>query len=165
MDGCIADLYGVENWLDYLMNSNPLPYEIAKPLVRLSVLARLLNRLQKKGYRLGIISWLAKCEDSVYDEAVKKAKVNWLRKHLPSVEFDEVHIVKYGTCKSTFLKNENDILFDDEENNRENWGRCAYDEKSIFNILKQLQFLIRGEKNERIKVFGYNRKGNYIFYF
>ena len=31
MDGTIADLYGVENWLDYLIASDVLPYEIAKP--------------------------------------------------------------------------------------------------------------------------------------
>lgn len=47
MDGTIADLYSVENWLEYLINADALPYEIAKPLLRLSTLARLLNQLQK----------------------------------------------------------------------------------------------------------------------
>lgn len=60
MDGTIADLYGVENWLDYLINADALPYEIAKPLIRLSALAKILNRLQKQGYKIGVISWLAK---------------------------------------------------------------------------------------------------------
>ena len=50
MDGTIADLYGVENWLDYLLASDTLPYEAAKPLLRLNVLARILNRLQREGY-------------------------------------------------------------------------------------------------------------------
>ena len=70
MDGTIADLYGVENWLDYLINADAFPYEIAKPLIRLSALARVLNRLQKQGYKIGIISWLAKNSDIAYDERV-----------------------------------------------------------------------------------------------
>lgn len=49
LDGTLADLYGVEDWLDMLMASDALPYEIAKPLIRLSALARLLNNLQKRG--------------------------------------------------------------------------------------------------------------------
>lgn len=60
MDGTIANLYGVENWLDYLMAKDTTPYEVAKPLVNLSSLARILNRLQRNGYTIGIISWLAK---------------------------------------------------------------------------------------------------------
>ena len=61
MDGTIADLYGVENWLDYLIAEDVKPYAEAKPLVNLSRLARYLNRLQKAGYNLGVISWLSKC--------------------------------------------------------------------------------------------------------
>ena len=137
MDGTIADLYGVENWLDYLINADALPYEIAKPLVRLSALARVLNRLQKQGYKIGVISWLAKNSDAIYDEKVTKAKQNWLKKHLASVMFDEIHIVKYGTPKQTFANTENDILFDDEEKNRTSWTGKAYDVTEILATLKE----------------------------
>ena len=104
MDGTIADLYGVENWLDYLIALDALPYEIAKPLIRLNALARILNRLQKQGYKVGVISWLAKNSNTAYDEKVTRAKKEWLKKHLASVNFDEIHIVKYGTPKQTFAK-------------------------------------------------------------
>lgn len=137
MDGTIADLYGVENWLDYLINADTLPYEIAKPLVRLSALARVLNRLQKQGYKIGVISWLAKNSDATYDEKVTKAKKEWLKKHLASVMFDEIHIVKYGTPKQTFANTENDILFDDEERNRTSWTGKAYDVTEILATLKE----------------------------
>ena len=59
MDGTIADLYGVDNWLEYLINENPYPYANAEPLLRLSALARKLNALQRNGYDLAIISWLS----------------------------------------------------------------------------------------------------------
>lgn len=136
MDGTIADLYGVENWLDYLITSDALPYEIAKPLIRLNALARILNRLQKQGYKVGVISWLAKNSNTAYDEKVTKAKKEWLKKHLASVNFDEIHIVKYGTPKQTFAKTKNDILFDDEEKNRNDWTGKAFDVNEIIEILK-----------------------------
>lgn len=136
MDGTIADLYGVENWLDYLIASDALPYEIAKPLIRLNALARILNRLQKQGYKVGVISWLAKNSNTAYDEKVTRAKKEWLKKHLASVNFDEIHIVKYGTPKQTFAKTENDILFDDEEKNRNDWTGKAFDVNEIIEILK-----------------------------
>jgi len=136
MDGTIADLYGVENWLDYLIASDALPYEIAKPLVKLNTLARLLNKLQKEGYKIGIISWLAKNSNADYDEKVTKAKKEWLKKHLASVNFDEINIVTYGTPKQTFAKTEKDILFDDEEKNRNDWTGKAFDVNEIIEILK-----------------------------
>ena len=136
MDGTIADLYGVENWLDYLIASDALPYEIAKPLIRLNALARILNRPQKQGYKVGVISWLAKNSNTDYDKKVTRAKKEWLKKHLASVNFDEIHIVKYGTPKQTFAKTENDILFDDEEKNRNDWTGKAFDVNEIIEILK-----------------------------
>ena len=138
MDGTIADLYGVENWLDYLIASDALPYEVAKPLVRLSALARILHKLQNEGYRVGIISWLSKNSTAEYDEKVTDAKREWLKKHLPSVAFDEINIVPYGTAKETFAKTEDDILFDDEEKNRNNWTGQAFGVENILEILKGL---------------------------
>ena len=137
MDGTIADLYGVEGWLEMLIASDATPYEIAKPLLRLATLARTLNQLQRKGYKVGIISWLAKNSNAEYDKAVAAAKEKWLRNHLASVAFDEINIVAYGTPKSTFAKS-NDILFDDEEPNRKAWVGKAYDATEIMEVLRGL---------------------------
>ena len=136
MDGTIANLYGVENWLDYLKSEDSTPYAIAKPLVRLASLARVLNNLQRKGYRIGVISWLAKNSSTDYDEKVTKAKRAWLNKHLHSVTFDEINIVTYGTPKQMFAKTNNDILFDDEAKNRNDWTGKAFDVTNIIEILK-----------------------------
>lgn len=139
MDGTIADLYGVTDWLEMLMNGNELPYRLAKPLVRLATLARLLNELQNNGYKIGIVSWLAKNSSSDYDEKVTSAKCEWLNKHLASVKFDEIHIVSYGTPKQDIVNYPKGILFDDEEQNRKNWNGKAFDEKNITEILKKLR--------------------------
>ena len=135
MDGTIADLYGVEGWLDCIINGNPFPYANAKPMVNMNRLARRLNTLQKEGNEICIISWLAKSSTAEYDELVTKAKLAWLEKHLASVHFDEIHIVAYGTPKHTIGKG---ILFDDEKPNREGWGEGAYTPEKIFEVLRAL---------------------------
>lgn len=138
MDGTIADLYGVKNWLEMLINHDETPYKNATVLVNMNVLARMLNKLQKKGYQIGIISWLAKNSNDDYDTKVTKAKREWLTKHLHSVQFDFIEIVKYGTPKSFVAKTKNDILFDDEIGNRTEWTGKAYDVHNIFEVLRSL---------------------------
>lgn len=140
MDGCIADLYGVEGWLDDLINGNPRPYIEAKTLVNMIWLARRIHILQKLGYKIGVISWLSKSSTPEYDELVTKAKENWLQKHLPSVNFDVVHIVPYGTPKSSFAT-PHDILFDDELKNRLDWIGAAFNPNEILPTLKELALM------------------------
>lgn len=139
MDGTLVDLYGVPNWLEMLINEDTTPYEIAKPLVNFSQLARLLNKLIASGVEVNIISWTSKGGSPEYHEAVAKAKRDYLAKHLPSVNFSKVLIVPYGTPKYTLAKG---ILFDDEDKNRTDWrkknGTYSYDETDILNILKAL---------------------------
>lgn len=135
MDGTIADLYGVPNWLEKLMAEDATPYAEAAPLLRLAGLARVLNRLQREGYELGIVSWLAKGATPKYNKAVTKAKIEWLKIHLKSVRFDYIDIIEYGTPKHVGRKG---ILFDDEEKNRKEWGEGAYDVQNIIETLRNL---------------------------
>ena len=138
MDGTIANLYGVENWLEMLMAEDETPYATAKPLVNLSLLARYLNKLQREGHEIAIISWLSKNSTEEYDNKVINAKKRWLANHLKSVQFDEIIIIPYGTPKENYAFADDDILFDDETPNRKNWTGKAFDETEIFNVLKSL---------------------------
>lgn len=135
LDGTLVDLYGVVGWLTYILNGDPTPYAIAKPLVNFSVLARLLNRLQREGYTLRVISWLAKTDNDDFHKKVAQVKIDYLKKHLPSVKWDEIKIIPYGTPKSTCG---NGILFDDEKPNRDEWKGTAYDVDNILEVLKSL---------------------------
>jgi len=138
MDGTIANLYAVENWLPKLRDYDASPYAEAEVMLNMSQLARLLNQVQAIGYGIGIISWLSKFPTPEYDEAVTEAKLHWLSVHLKSVHFNEINIVNYGTPKSDFMETEEDILFDDEERNREEWEGEAYEPNEIIEILKKL---------------------------
>lgn len=139
MDGTIADLYGVENWLHSLRTYDVTPYEVAKVMHNMSALARLLHRVQRLGYQIGIISWLSMDSTIEYDEQVTQAKVEWLKLHLPSVNFDHIKITPYGVPKQS-LAQRGDILFDDNAQIREEWN-CgeAYSPNEILEVLRALQ--------------------------
>lgn len=136
MDGTIADLYGVPGWLDYLEAFDPYPYYAAKPLLNLSLLARYLNRLQREGWTIGIISYMAKKDSDFFGPEVKLGKLCWLHEHFKSISWDEIKIVKYGVNK--YNECGGGILFDDEERNRDEWLDESYEPSQIFEVLKGL---------------------------
>ena len=127
MDGTIADLYGVENWLADLIAGNERPYREAERMVE----EKVLENLVKLGYELAIVSWLAKNSSKEYDRKVRNAKREWLKENYPNIKFTEIHIVKYGTPKSRVVKEKNGILFDDEKPNRNEWKGLAIDAKYL----------------------------------
>ena len=139
MDGTIANFYGVEGWLESLINKDTRPYEIARPLFNFSLFARLLHKAQANGYEIAIISWTAKSGNEEFNARIAEAKLEWLNRHLPSVEWNEINIVNYGYCKDNFRKTSKDILFDDETGNREAWKGIAYGVERILEILKGLE--------------------------
>lgn len=138
MDGTFVNLYGVENWLECLANEDATPYEIAKPLFNMSLFARYLNKLQQNGWEIAIVTWLSQNATNEYSKKVAKAKLEWLKKHLPSVEWDRITILDYGTPKQICCDYESDILFDDEENNRKNWNGVVFNVDNIIEVLKTL---------------------------
>ena len=137
MDGTIADLYGVENWLEMLINSDPTPYAVAKPLVNLSLLARLMNSVQRNGFEICIVTALSKNSTAEYDKAVIKAKKMWLGRHLKSVQFDEIRFVPYWFTKNDVNSGE-DILFDDEARHLKTWTGRACPADEMIETLKSL---------------------------
>ena len=139
MDGTIANLYKVENWLPKLLDSDPTPYEEAEPMINTDDLSTLLKNLQSEGVKIGIVSWLAKNSTKEYDKAVRTAKRKWLKENI-DITFDEIHIVKYGTRKDYIVRDKNGILFDDELNNRNNWKGLAIDptEEDINETLRKI---------------------------
>lgn len=138
MDGTIVDLYGVEGWDPKLRAEDPTPYTEAKPLLNMQALARVLNRLNRNGFEINIISWTSKGGSPEYNEAVANAKREWLNKHLASVQFTHIDIVEYGTPKEAGRYG---ILFDDDKNNRTSWSEAefwnrAFNENNIIPILR-----------------------------
>lgn len=141
MDGTIADLYGVENWLQSLRDFDATPYATARPLVNMSALARLIHRAQRNGNTVVVVSWLSKVSTPAYDMAVETAKREWLKRHLPSVDFDELHFTAYGVPKEDYTDG-TAILFDDNADIRRDFtakgNNRAFTPSEIFATLRAL---------------------------
>ena len=140
MDGTIADLYGVNGWLDMVRAENPEPYEIAEPMYDMSELIEILNELKEIGYIIAITSWLSMGGSKEYNNAVRIAKKQWLDDfHFP---YDELHLVKYGTTKANCTRKLGgfQILIDDNEKIRRGWnlGTTINANENIIEYLKEL---------------------------
>ena len=122
MDGTIANLYGVENWLADLRTYNPRPYIVAEPMYDMETLVMLLEVLKCQGWRIAVTSWLSMESTTEYDKAVRVAKREWLEKY--NFPFDEIHLVKYGTTKANCTRHLGgyQILVDDNEKVRQGWN-------------------------------------------
>ena len=140
MDGTIADLYGVENWLPLLRAENPLPYEIAKPLYDMDELAQILLQLKSKNYLIVVTSWGSLNATPEYMAKIRQAKKDWLYQY--NFPFDEIHIVKYGTTKANCTRKYGgyQILFDDNQKIRKGWnlGATVDANENILEYLKKL---------------------------
>lgn len=121
MDGTIADLYGVDGWLEMLRAEDATPYAIAKPLYNMMVLNTILELLKAQGWKIVVTTWLAKGSSKTYDKKVREAKLNWLEQ--VKFPYDEIHLVKYGTTKANCTRRLGgfQILVDDNEQVRQGW--------------------------------------------
>lgn len=140
MDGTIADLYGEKNWLDDLRKENTAPYEKARPIYDMDTLTGILEVLKMDGWKIVVTSWLAKGASEDYNNRVRKAKINWLKKY--DFPYDEIHLVKYGTTKANCTRKNGgfQILIDDNPEIRKGWtlGNTIDANKNILTALADL---------------------------
>lgn len=137
MDGTIADLYGVEGWLDDLSEESTRPYDLAEPMYKMDTLNTLLVLLKGIGYRIIVTSWVAKNATKEYATAIRNSKIAWLDKMC--FPYDEVHIVKYGATKADSTRKYGgfQVLVDDNEKVRDGWHLGATIDANK-DIIKQL---------------------------
>lgn len=145
MDGTIADLYGVENWLPMLRAYDPTPYQVAKPLWDMEELARLIRLVQAKGIENRVVTWLSKDSTPEYDKQVRNAKREWLKEN--GFPYDHFHGVKYGATKADSVRkylgeDESAILFDDNAKVRAGWNLGMAVNPMTCNILEVLKSLV-----------------------
>lgn len=121
MDGTIADLYGVKNWLEMLRSYNAKPYRVAKPMYDMDTLKEILETLKLQGWRIAVTTWLSKDSTKEYDDAVRAEKIAWLKKY--NFPYDEIHLVKYGTTKANCTRKLGgyQVLVDDNKKVRDGW--------------------------------------------
>lgn len=122
MDGTIANLYSVDNWLADLRAYMVRPYMKAAPIYNTYELLTILAELKSKGYNIGVISWGSKESNPAFDRAIEKAKREWLMKYDLDLILDKIIVTAYGIKKAnTCRKYGVGVLVDDEKQNRDAW--------------------------------------------
>lgn len=142
MDGTIADLYAVPDWLDKLRAGDASPYAEAAPMYDMKALREVLLKLADKGYEIRIISWLSKDSTEEYKTAVRKAKREWLEKY--NFPADKYHFIAYGRTKADCIRRIADapaVLIDDNKKVRDGWHLGESIDPTKVNLLEVLSAL------------------------
>ncbi len=148
MDGTIADLYGVPDWLPRLLAEDPAPYEAAAPLQPMGELDRLACILGRRGVEVGIISWACKGASAHYEAVTRRAKRRWAAKYLPNVK--NIAVVPYGTPKAQAARVPCDaVLVDDDTRVRAEWddeeeGRTSIEPQKCIDFMRDLVRTLHG---------------------
>ena len=145
LDGTIADLYNVPDWLPKLRSEDPSPYCDACPMWHMEKLASILREIQNVGIEIRIISWLSKDSSEEYKEATRQAKREWLEKY--DFPFDFFHGVQYGATKADSIRkylseDEEAILIDDNAKVRAGWHMGETIDPTACDLLEVLTSLL-----------------------
>ena len=146
MDGTIASLYGVDNWLSKLRAEDPSPYEDAAPMWDMELLNYVCELLRAAGWEINIITWLSKNSSEEYKDAVREAKRAWLEKW--GFIYDHFHGIQYGATKADSVRDraKNAILIDDNEKVRAGWHLGKTIDPTQTNVIEELlRLLMKGE--------------------
>lgn len=148
MDGTVYDLYGIDNWLEMLINEEKGAFLIGNPLVDMNKLENICLWLIKKGCQIGIITWLPMGASLEYCEVCTEEKRKWAEKNMPYIS--EFYTQEYGTPKqyAPARRAAEMWLIDDNREVREMWvtgkQRKAIDANE--DILEALERILRNEK-------------------
>lgn len=143
MDGTIADLYAVPDWLPKLRAEDASPYEDAAPMWDMDALRNILLTLAGQGWEIRVISWLSKDSTEDYKAAVRKAKRDWLAKY--NFPAEKVHLVAYGTTKADCIRkvqNGGAILIDDNAKVRDGWTMGDTLDPTNCDLIEELKKLV-----------------------
>ena len=145
MDGTIADLYGVIDWLPMLRAELPTPYKTAKPMWDMLRLKKALEKAQAQGIEVCVITWLSMNSSKYFKRVSRKAKLEWLK--VNGFPYDRFFAVQYGTTKANSIRkiveeNESAILFDDNAKIRKGWHLGETVDPTTTDIVEFIERLV-----------------------
>lgn len=142
MDGTIANLFDVADWLPKLRAEDPSPYAEAAPMWDMTELRKVLVELK---IEVRIVTWLSKDSSEEYKDEVRQAKREWLDRY--GFPYDHFHGVRYGATKADSVRNllnenETAILIDDNAKIRNGWTLGEAVDPTAVNLIEYLRNLL-----------------------
>ena len=99
MDGTIADLYGIENWLDRLHNEDETIFTECAPLITEK---ELLKRFPTEKYEIRILSMTPLGATDKYCENVANQKSAWLDRYFLKGSANAILVDDSAPIRATF---------------------------------------------------------------
>lgn len=127
MDGTIAELYKVPNWLEMLRTSDWRVYDKCLPRANFERINSAIEALTAHGWQVGVITWASKGISWGMDcDCIGDVKFNWLTRYFPALVDGKFACIPYGESKAQFLLDMEDAgevnyLVDDNKEVREDW--------------------------------------------
>lgn len=145
LDGSVANLYGVQDWLPMLRAEKSAPYLLAEPMWDMVELAKVLTQFQHKGVEIRVVTWLSKDSSEAYKDAVREAKRDWLKHY--NFPCDHFHGVAYGATKADSVRKyleegETAILIDDNAKVRHGWHLGETIDPTTCDLIEVLKNLL-----------------------
>ena len=119
MDGTIANLYSITNWLERLREEDTNIFKECKPLITQN---DLFNLFPSDTYEIVILSMTPYKCSKLYHNNVIQQKNEWLDKFFPNIV--KRYYLPYGSNKN-YKNSKNCILVDDNETIRNNYKGLA----------------------------------------
>lgn len=148
MDGTIADLYAVDNWLAKLRAEDETPYAEAAPMWDMTALAEVLMVAKANGIEIRIVTWLSMNSTEDYKDRVRQAKREWCE--AVGFPYDVFHGVQYGATKADSVRrylgeDETAVLIDDNAKVRNGWHLGDTIDPTACDLIETLRALVMGE--------------------
>ena len=129
MDGTIAELYKVDNWLMKLRTNEWSVYSECAPRAHANRIRirNAVRALVEDGWQVGVITWASKGIDWGTDlDEIAEVKHEWLCQFFPEIADGKFACIPYGYSKAQFLEEMGDgyslaYLVDDNKEVRAEW--------------------------------------------
>ena len=140
MDGTIAELYKVKNWLSDLRSNDWSVYDRCLPRAHYERINAAIEALIENGWQVGVITWASKGIDFGGElNAISDIKFEWLCRFFPALADGRFACIPYGYDKGQFMLemyddyNPYDIsyLVDDNKEVRAAWRKHGENFKTI----------------------------------
>lgn len=129
MDGTIAELYKVKNWLSDLRAGDWSVYDKCLPRHNFERINAAIEALTANGWQVGVITWASKGIDWGAElTTIGDIKFDWLCRFFPALADGKFACIPYGESKAEFLSEMGDnysvaYLVDDNKEVRADWRK------------------------------------------
>lgn len=140
MDGTIAELYKVKNWLSDLRAGDWSVYDRALPRAHFERINEAIEGLIENGWQVGVITWASKDINFGAElNAIGDIKFDWLCRFFPALADGKFACIPYGYDKAQFMQEmhndchpyEVSYLVDDNKEVRATWRKHGENFKTI----------------------------------